>query len=100
MEAPIAFVRGKIDVANRKPCLMDTLDLGALRKTSTRLHKKASIALTRWLVWSPVETQWFAKEMIRLQMFAADQAVEYCDTRIRHHGRLISWKEYSRLAPP
>ena len=92
--------KGKTDVTQRKPCLMDALDLGALRKASTKLHKKAAIALTKWLVWSPAKTQWIAKEMVRLQMFAADRAAEYRDTRIRHHGRLISWKEYSRLAQP
>ena len=92
--------KGKTDVTQRKPCLMDALDLGALRKASTKLRKKAAIALTKWLVWSPAKTQWIAKEMVRLQMFAADRAAKYRDTRIRHHCRLISWKEYSRLAQP
>ena len=97
MEAPIAFVKGKVHVTERKPCLLDALALGALRKTSTKLHKKAMIALTKWLVWSPAKAQWITKEVVRLQMFAADHAAEYRDTRIRHQGRLISWKEYSRL---
>ena len=100
MEGPTAFVKGKVDVMERKPCLMDALDLGALRKASTKLHKKAAIALTKWLVWSPVQSQWIAKTMVRLRMFAADHAADYRDTRIRHRGRLISWKEYSNVTQP
>ena len=95
MEAPVAFVRGKVHAKERKPCFLDVLALGEVRKVSTKLHKKAAIALTKWLVWSPVQSQWIAKTMVRLRMFAADHAAEYSDTRIRHRGRLISWKEYS-----
>ena len=97
MEAPIAFVKGKVHVSERKPCFLDALALGALRKASTKLHKKAAIALTKWLVWNPSQSQWTAKAAVQLRMFAADQAADYRDTRIRHQGRLISWKEYSRL---
>ena len=98
MEAPIAFVQGKVHVSERGPCLLDTFALGALSKASTKLHKKAAIALTRWLVWNPSQSQWIAKAVVQLRMFAADQAAGYSDTRIRHQGRLLSWKEYSRLS--
>ena len=97
MEAPIAFVRGKLQASERKPCLVDALALGALRNSSTKLHKKATIALTKWLVWDPVTSHWVTKTFVRLQMFAADHAADYRDTSIRHQGRLISWKEYSEL---
>ena len=91
----MAFVRGKVDASERKPCFLDVLALGTVRVASTKLHKKAAIALTKWLVWSPVQSQWIAKTMVRLRVFAADHAAEYSDTRIRHRGRLISWKDYS-----
>ena len=97
MEAPIAFVRGKLPASERQPCLLDALALGALRAASTRLHKKTSIALTKWLVWDPAMTIWVAKSVVRLQMFAADEAADYSDTRIQHQGRLMSWKKYTEL---
>ena len=91
----MAFVRGKVHASERKPCFLDVLALEMVRLVSTKLHKKAAIALTKWLVWSPVESQWIAKTMVRLRMFEADHVAEYSDTCIRHRGRLISWKEYS-----
>ena len=97
MEAPIAFVRGKLPAGERQPCLLDVPALGALRAASTRLHKKTSIALTKWLVWDPSATIWVAKAVVRLQMFAADEAADYGDTRIQHQGRLMSWKNYTEL---
>ena len=97
MEAPIAFVRGKVPASERQPCLLDALALGALRVASTKLHKKTSIALTKWLVWDPTKTVWIAKAVVRLQMFAADKAANYCDTRIQHQGRLMDWKKYTEL---
>ena len=97
METPIAFARGKLPANECKPCLLDVLALGALRASNTRLHKKASIALTKWLVWDPSATIWVAKTVVRLQMFAADKAADYGDTRIQHQGRLMSWKKYTEL---
>ena len=97
MEAPVAFVRGKLPAGARRPCLLDVSDLGALRVSSARLHKKAAIALTRWRAWDSGAAIWLAKTMVRVRMFAADKAMDYCDTRIRHEGRLISWKRYSEL---
>ena len=97
METPIAFARGKLPASERQPCLLDVLALGALRAASTRLHKKASIALTKWLVWDPTAPIWVAKAVVRLQMFAADEAADYGDTRIQHQGRLMSWKKYTEL---
>ena len=95
MEAPIVFVRGKRPARERQPCLLDTLALGALHMASTKLHKKAVIALTRWRVWDPPTTSWVTKPEVRLQMFAADEAVSYRDTRIYHQGRLMDWKDYA-----
>ena len=97
MEAPIAFVRGKLPAGERQPCLLDTLTLGALHVASTRLHKKTTIALTKWRVWDPTTTVWITKAIVRLQMFAADEATNYCDTRIQHQGRLMDWKMYTEL---
>ena len=96
----MAFVRGKVHASERKPCFLDVLALGMVRVASTKLHKKAAIALTKWLVWGPAQSQWIAKTMVRLRMFAADHAAEYSDTRIRHRGRLISWKEYANVTQP
>ena len=95
MEAPVAFVRGTGHASERKPCFLDALAIGTVSLVSTKLHKKAAIALTKWLVWSPVASQWIAKDIVQLRMFEADRAAEYRDTRIRHRGRLISWKEYA-----
>ena len=95
MEAPIVFVRGKRPARERQPCLLDTLALCALHMANTKLHKKAVIALTRWRVWDPPTTSWVAKPEVRLQMFAADEAVSYRDTRIYHQGRLMDWKDYA-----
>ena len=64
---------------------------------STKLHKKAVIALTKWRVWDPSTTNWLTKSDVRLQMFAADKAVNYRDTRIHHQGRLMDWKDYAEL---
>ena len=97
METPIAFARGKLPASERQPCLLDALALGALRAASTKLRKKASIALTKWLVWDPTAAIWVAKSVVRLQMFAADEAADYGDTRIQHQGRLMSWKKYTEL---
>ena len=97
MEAPTVFVRGKLPADVRKPCLLDVPALGALRAASTKLHKKTSIALTKWHVWDPEATVWRTRMMVPLRMFAADMAAEFCDTRIWHQGRLMSWKEYSDL---
>ena len=97
MEAPIAFAKGKLPVSERQPCLLDVLALGALRATSAKLHKKASIALTKWLAWDPAAAIWVTKTVVQLQMFAADKAMSYGDTRIQHQGRLISWKKYTEL---
>ena len=36
-----------------------------------------------------------AKPEVRLQMFAADEAVSYRDTRIYHQGQLMDWKDYA-----
>ena len=100
MEAPIAFARGKLPASERQPCLLDTSALGTLRAANTKLHKKASIALTKWLVWEPTAGIWISKAIVRLQMFAADKAAEYGDTRIKHQGRLMSWKKYTELQLP
>ena len=97
MEAPVSFARGKLPANARKPCFLDVLALKAIRASSTKLHKKASIALTKWLVWDPEATAWRARMMVPLRMFAADKAAGFCDTRIWHQGRLMSWKEYSDL---
>ena len=97
MEAPIVFVRGKRPAQERQPCLLDTLALGALHMASTKLHKKAAIALTKWRVWDPPTINWVTKLEVRLQMFAADRAVGYRDTRIHHQGRLMDWKKYAEL---
>ena len=97
MEAPIVFVSGKRPAWERQPCLLDTLALGALHMASTKLHKKAVIALTKWRVWDPSTTTWLTKSDVRLQMFAADKAVNYRDTRIQHQGRLMDWKAYAEL---
>ena len=97
MEAPIAFARGKLPASKRQPCLLDVLAFGALRAANTKLHKKSSIALTKWRVWDPAMTIWVAKSVVRLQMFAADQAADYSDTRIQHQGRLMTWKKYMEL---
>ena len=97
MEAPVVFIRGKRPAGERPPCLLDTLDLGALHVTSAKLHKKTVIALTRWRVWNPATTVWLTKSVVRLQMFAADKAMNYCDTRIQHQGRLMDWKTYTDL---
>ena len=97
MEAPIVFVSGKRPAWERQPCLLDTLALGALHMTSTKLHKKTVIALTKWRVWDPPTTTWLTKSDVRLQMFAADKAMNYRDTRIRHQGRLMDWKAYAEL---
>ena len=97
MEAPTSFVRGKLPAGARKPCLLDVPALGALRAASTKLHKKTSIALTKWHVWDPEATVWRTRMMVPLRMFAADMAAEFCDTRIWHQGRLMSWKAYSGL---
>ena len=97
MEAPIAFVRGKLPAGERQPCLLDALALGALHVANTRLHKKTTIALTKWRVWDPTTTVWITKAIVRLQMFAADKATNYCDTRIQHQGRLMDWKRYTEL---
>ena len=94
MEAPTAFVRGKLPANLRKPCLLDLSSLGTLRAASTKLHKKTSIALTKWHVWDPEATVWRTRMMVPLRMFAADMAAEFCDTRIWHRGRLTSWKTY------
>ena len=84
MEAPVAFVKGKLPARERQPCLLDALALGALHGTSTKLHKKATIALTKWRIWDPTTTVWITKEMVRIHFFAADKATNYRDTRIRH----------------
>ena len=97
MEAPIAFARGRSPVSERRPCLLDVSALGVLRVASAKLHKKASIALTKWLVWDPTPSTWVTKMDVRLRMFAADKAANYGDTRIQHQGRLISWKKYMEL---
>ena len=97
MEAPIAFVRGKLPAGERQPCLLDALALGALHVTNTKLHKKTMIALTKWRVWNPTTTAWLTKSVVRLQMFAADKAMNYRDTRIQHQGRLMDWKTYTEL---
>ena len=97
MEAPVVLIPGRRLAHERSPCLLDTVDLGALHVTCTKLHKKAVIALTRWRVWDPATYTWLAKSVVRLQMFAADRAMHYRDTRVRHEGGLISWKRYSEL---
>ena len=98
MEAPTVFVRGKLPANLRKPCLLDLPSLGTLRAASTKLHKKTSIALTKWQVWDPEATVWRTRMMVPLRMFAADMAAEFCDTRIWHQGRLTSWKAYCGTA--
>ena len=98
MEAPTVFVRGKLPADVRKPCLLDVPALGALRAASTKLHKKTSIALTKWHVWDPEATVWRTRMMVPLRMFAADMAAGFCDTRIWHRGRLTSWKAYCGTA--
>ena len=97
MEAPVAFVQGKVPARERQPCLLDALALGALHGTSTKLHKKDTIALTKWRIWDPTTTVWITKEMVRIHFFAADKATNYRDTRIRHQGRLMEWKKYMEL---
>ena len=97
MEAPTVYICGKRPARERQPCLLDTLALGALHMTSTKLHKKTVIALTKWLVWDPPTNIWVTKTDVRLRMFAADKAVNYRDTRIRHQGRLIGWRTYTEL---
>ena len=97
MEAPTVYICGKRPAQERQPCLLDTLALGALHMTSTKLHKKTVIALTKWRVWDPPTTTWLTKSDVRLQMFAADKAVNYRDTRIHHQGRLMDWKAYAEL---
>ena len=97
MESPISFVRGTRPAGERQPCLLDALALRALHVTSTKLHKKTIIALTKWRVWNPATTTWLTKSVVRLQMFAADKAMDYRDTRIQHQGRLMDWKTYTEL---
>ena len=97
MEAPVAFVRGKLPAGQRQPCLLDALALGALHAANTKLHKKTMIALTKWRVWDPTRTVWITMEEVRLKFFAADKAANYHETRIRHQGRLMEWKRYMEL---
>ena len=97
MEAPVAFVRGKLPAGQRQPCLLDALALGALHAANTKLHKKTTIALTKWRVWDPTRTVWITMAEVRLKFFAADKAANYRETRIRHQGRLMDWKSYMEL---
>ena len=97
MEAPVAFARGKLPAGQRQPCLLDALALGALHAANTKLHKKTTIALTKWRVWDPTRTVWITMEEVRLKFFAADKAANYHETRIRHQGRLMDWKSYMEL---
>ena len=86
---PTVGVKEKLPVMRRKPCFLDSLDLAQLRLVNAKLHKKATIAFTKWAIWSPIQFGWTGKPCVVLSMFEADRLTGYRDTRVWDQGRLV-----------
>ena len=92
---PQALVHTKRQPTDRRICLLDADALRTLGKVSPRLHNKAGIALTRWLVWDPRVSKWLGFSCASIRWFSVGYANQFRDLRIKHGRKLV---HYSSVA--